>query len=526
MVNNMSHSSYRILYYNWDPYFQKPMQGGGVSIYCRNLIDYLTHQDNYQVSFLYSGMDYTFLSRHPYIKQVPNQTHPQVPTFSLFNSPIAAPSHLSFEDPVGNIQNHDLETCFQQFLAEQEPFGIIHFHNLEGLTANCLKLAKESGAKVVFSLHNYWAVCPQVNLWKLESSPCSNYFEGRACAACLPEKVNVDLQLNVRKLNHLGSVLGQDKQAPTLRIVRNLYKDFYLKIWNKFRSLTTSSPLTRQLELTGTELPQRAGLYRHRRQEIVSLINRYVDVALSVSERTTSIYRQYGVDPGRLTTQYIGSKATQFPVPTDNPKAYSPGQPFELIYMGPSRKDKGFYFFLEQLRSLPESELSNLDLVIASRITDEAELKLAFEYKGQFLSLAQSLHRLRFYPGYSYESIPTMLNGIHLGVIPPLWEDNLPQVTFELLACRVPVMCSNRGGAQEFVRHPAFIFDPAIEGDFQSKLRTIREHPQLLTEFWLKARQSVPIEQHFQDLVEIYNTDATRPHLLVGANQGSVVKTF
>jgi len=41
-------------------------------------------------------------------------------------------------------------------------FSIIHFHNLEGLTANCLKLAKESGAKVVFSLHNYWAVCPQV----------------------------------------------------------------------------------------------------------------------------------------------------------------------------------------------------------------------------------------------------------------------------------------------------------------------------------------------------------------------------
>jgi len=35
-------------------------------------------------------------------------------------------------------------------------FGIIHFHNLE-LTANCLKLAKENGAKVVFSLHNYWA---------------------------------------------------------------------------------------------------------------------------------------------------------------------------------------------------------------------------------------------------------------------------------------------------------------------------------------------------------------------------------
>jgi len=80
-----------------------------------------------------------------------------------------------------------------------------------------------------------------------------------------------------------------------------------------------------------------------------------------------------------LATQYIGSKATQFPVPTDNQEAYSPGQPFELIYMGPSRKIKGFYFLLEQLRSLPESELSSLDLVIASKITDVAELKMAVD---------------------------------------------------------------------------------------------------------------------------------------------------
>jgi len=224
-----------------------------------------------------------------------------------------------------------------------------------------------------------------------------------------------------------------------------------------------------------------------------------------------------------LATQYIGSKATQFPVPTNNPRAYSPGEPFQLIYMGPSRKDKGFYFLLEQLRSLPESELSNLELVIASKITEVAEMAMAVEQKGQLLSLAQSLHRFRYYPGYSYENIPSMLNGIHLGVVPPLWEDNLPQVTFELLACRVPVMCSNRGGAQEFVRHPAFIFDPGIEGDFQSKLRTIRENPHLLTEFWNKARQSVPIEQHLKELSEVYHSCLAHP--ITAGNSPSFVRT-
>ncbi len=402
---------------------------------------------------------------------------------------------------------------------------MIHFHNLEGLTANCLKLAQESGAKVVFSLHNYWSVCPQVNLWKLESVACSNYLEGRACVACLPDKVDVDLALNNRKLNHLGSLLGLDKQSLPMWLFNKVYDAIYHRLRDQMIA-RAKSPLNMQLDLTGRELPQQASLYHQRRQEIVSLINQYVDVALSVSERTTAIYTKYGVDPVRLTTQYIGSKASQFQVPTNNPAAYSSEEPFQLIYMGPSRKDKGFYFLLEELRSLSEEELSSLDLIVASYVADKAELAMAINYRGRLLSLAPSLHRFRFYPGYKYENIPSMLNGVHLGVIPPLWEDNLPQVTFELLACRVPVLCSNRGGAQEFVRHPAFIFDPAIAGDFQDKLRTIRENPHLLTEFWQEARQAKPIEQHIKELLEIYQTDAEKPESFVSEDEGCVAKAF
>jgi len=516
--------SYKVLYYNWDPYFEKKIEGGGVSIYCRNLLDYFNNKEDSQVNFLYSGFDYSYFRRDPYIKKVRNKRHPHVPTFSLVNSPVAAPSYSSFHDPIATIQNPDLEKCFQQFLAEQEPFDIIHFQNMEGLTANCLKLAKESGARVVFSLHNYWAVCPQVSLWKWGSSACSNYLEGRACVSCIPEKIHWNLQLTNKKINHLGSLVGQDKEALPLQLVKKIYEIFYVrKFWSQLRS-PTKSPLIKQLEVTGTELPQQAGLYRHRRQEIISLINRYVDVALSVSERTTSIYKQYGVDPARLTTQYIGSKAAQFQVPSNNPAAYSPGQPFKLIYMGPPLKYKGFDFLLEALPSLPESELRSLDLVIASRISDPTELAKAIEQKGRLLSLAQSLHSLRYYPGYSYENIPSMLDSIHLGVVPPLWEDNLPQVTFELLACRVPVLCSNLGGAQEFVRHPAFIFDPALEGDFQYKLRTIRENPHLLTEFWKEARLAKPVEEHIKELIEIYQTDAEKPAPLVGVDECYVKK--
>lgn len=493
----------KILYYNWVPYFEEPIRGGGVSVYCRNLTDYLTKKDGYQIYFFYSGLDYSYFRSDCYIRRINNKRHPQIQTFSVINSPVVAPSHFAFHNPIENVSDSTLEECFQQFISQQGPFQVIHFQNLEGLTANCLKIAKESGAKVIFSLHNYWAVCPQVNLWKLETSSCTDYLEGRACISCLPGNPTVGLDLHYRKLSHLGSFLDLEEQALVLKVLRKLVAKFYYYFWQPAK-IRSRSPLNNSRDFVGKELPQQAQLFRDRRQKIVSLMNTYVDVLVSVSERTASIYKQYGVDPERLIVQYIGTQANQFLIPSSNPANYSPGKPFRLIYMGQSRPDKGFYFLLEALRSLPEEELRLLDLTIAGKVTDGAEIEMSIEWRGKLLALAQSLHHLRYIAGYAYNYIPDMLDGIHLGVVPPLWEDNLPQVTFELLACKVPVLCSNRGGAQEFVRHPAFIFDPSKEGDFQNKLLTIQQQPHLLKEFWEKARPVISLQKHFEDLVTIY----------------------
>ena len=205
--------SFKILYYNWVPYFEEPIRGGGVSVYCRSLTDYLVKKDEYQISFLYSGLDYSYLRSDCYIRQIKNKRHSQIKTFSIINSPIVAPSHFAFHHPMGNVFDSVLERCFQQFLIEQGPFQVIHFQNLEGLTANCLRIAQETGAKVIFSLHNYWAVCPQVNLWKLETSSCSDFLEGSACIACLPGNPTVGLDLHYRKLSHLGSFLNLKEQT-------------------------------------------------------------------------------------------------------------------------------------------------------------------------------------------------------------------------------------------------------------------------------------------------------------------------
>jgi glycosyltransferase involved in cell wall biosynthesis len=473
----------RVLYYNWAPYFAEPLVGGGVSIYCRNLLDHLhAAGGDYEPTFLYAGFDYSDRPGPPSVRRVDNPRHPGVPTFTMVDSPVAAPALLSFYDPDGHVRCAAVEACFAGFLAAQEPFDIVHFHNLEGLTAACLEVATGAGARVVFSLHNYWTVCPQVQLWQFDDHPCTDYLEGRGCVACLPDAVENDRILAERRAGLAP------RYEPTAGAGDG------------------SGPLSVPVVLDGPGLPQLAPRYRRRRHDIVDLVNRHVDVAVSVSERSSEVLASYGVSRDVLATIYIGTRATEFAVPPGNPAPYRPGDPFRLVYVGESRRDKGFFHLLDELRALPAAALRTLHLTVACRMNDPAELRMAEAGRGRLLSLAESLGSLAYHPGYAYDDLPALLAGQHLGVVPALWEDNLPQVALELLACRVPVLCSTRGGAREFVRHDAFVFDPATPGDLGRRLLAVRERPNLLAAFWSEAREPRTVEAHFDDLLAVYAT--------------------
>jgi glycosyltransferase involved in cell wall biosynthesis len=313
--------------------------------------------------------------------------------------------------------------------------------------------------------------------------------------------VDTELTLTYRRMSKGGTLTpGSD---PALRVKAAAAVRF--RTYRRLLRLSSPgrNPLRSPWAVEGSQLPQLAPVYRQRREDILNLMNNHLDAALSVSERTTAIYTGYGLDPRLVLTRSIGSKAAEFRPPDANPAPYAGGR-LRIAYLGESRKDKGFFFLLDELRRWSAEDLRRLDLIVACRVTDPSELRMAEGGRGRLLSLAQSLGRLTYHPGYTHANLPGILDRVHLGVVPALWEDNLPQVALEFLGCRVPVLCSDRGGAKEFVRHPAFIFDADADGDFRSKLRSIRDNPDLLGQFWRVARLPKTVEQHFGELDQIY----------------------
>ena len=85
----------KILFYNWVPFDDEEGRGGGVSVYQKNLIEALVDQD-VQVDYLSSGIEYAIESVDPYIRQSTNIFDPQCRSFELVNSPVISPGHSAF----------------------------------------------------------------------------------------------------------------------------------------------------------------------------------------------------------------------------------------------------------------------------------------------------------------------------------------------------------------------------------------------------------------------------------------------
>lgn len=71
---------------------------------------------------------------------------------------------------------------FTSLLAAHRP-DIVHFHNLIGLGADLVPIARGAGARTVVTLHDHWGFCFKNTLLRNDLRLCTDVDE---CAACLP----------------------------------------------------------------------------------------------------------------------------------------------------------------------------------------------------------------------------------------------------------------------------------------------------------------------------------------------------
>lgn len=181
----------RIVLVNWAKVWNGPAEGGGVNGYCQALALELAARGHDVVS-LCSGVTYAAPEGSTEPAPCTIRRHRDwfgIRVFEVVNSPVLAPSFAQFTEPLGEVSAPELEARVAALFRVLRP-DIVHFHNLEGLSIGCVEAARSSrdgqpGARVLFSLHNYHTLCPQIYLMQRERTPCFDFQGGLACATCV-----------------------------------------------------------------------------------------------------------------------------------------------------------------------------------------------------------------------------------------------------------------------------------------------------------------------------------------------------
>lgn len=490
----------RVLYYNWVDYLDAEGRGGGVTLYQRNVMAALKARDDVEAVFLSAGLSYDLPARAPRWEAVRHGTKADRDRrYELVNSGVLAHAHHSFGDPA-QVSHDATREVFFDFVARTGPYDVIHFNNLEGVPADVLSIKeRHPEMKVVVALHNYYPICPQVNLWFAERETCEDFEGGARCTGCLTHQHDARL---LRVANGVSYRLRCAGLEPGTRSYDIAFRSILWSGGRALRALRWMRGQRRDVAKAPVLDPDAAraaaAAFAARRQRMTALINAHCDAVLCVSDAVRVLAERYGIDAKLTRTSYIGTQAAEMFAQTEPVPDALEKPTLTLGYLGYMRRDKGFYFLLDALEALPAEIAARLRIVIAARSVDRAT-------RMRVMRLGDHLAEVIYHDGYTHDDLDAVLDPIDVGVVPVLWHDNLPQVAIEMHARHIPLLTSDMGGAPELGACADMVFAAGDTSDFAARIAGLLEGRVDMAAYWRGAATPVTMPRHVDQLLEIYS---------------------
>lgn len=457
----------KVLYYNWCPI--RETEGGGIAVYIRNIFNYiLEHKKDIEPVFLCSGYYYD-KSNMLYYRKEKQEFDAEI--YSIVNSPVIAPMKSPADNIQMMIEDVTLKKLFNDLINSIGPIDVIHFQTLEGLSLSVLSLKEAySNVKFIYSMHNYTMFCTNVTLWTSKNQNCMISQKSNKCTDCMA-KYMYPRTATLKKFR-LFKEFGMEKTYYLSRGIK-----FFLRKINK--------------------LKENSSIYDKYKKMSVMYVNKYCDNVLAVSKRVGEIAECFGVDKNKIIVSYIGTKVAENS--RKESIADSTANPFTILYMGYMNTEKGFYFLLDALERIPIDYAKKIVVKFATKITDYKAYIRIKKLKKKFADIV-------IFNGYVHSDIPKIVEDCHIGIVPVLWEDNLPQVTMEMIANGVPVVASSFGGASELNTSNSFKFNGGNIDDLISSIIKIFDDRQILDKYWENSIELIDMKTHVEQLIEVYNS--------------------
>jgi glycosyltransferase involved in cell wall biosynthesis len=475
----------KVLMYHWTQDNFPKRRGGGIQLYQGDILPELLKFDGIRLAILSSGSPdlYDFLRPSARIERLPSM-HAGLERYGLINSPVPAPSIPYFGNPL-SLEDSETTEIFFNFVLNHG-FDVIHFNHFEGLPAEVLTIKKRlPDIKIIFSMHDYYSLCPQVTFLYQGKELCDDSQSGSKCQSCFPVDT-LRFSVSKRRVDRLSQpIIAGMGLNPVGRIAKAIQKFFQKLLIEKQKTDFPSPP---------------SGEVFQNWHQIVNLINEHVDHVLPVSDRTRQIAVRHGIRANLLKVLRLGkNEALQFrSTPPPQGILVRGDGCLTLVYIGYMTIHKGFFFMLEAFERMPDELSKKIDLVVAAKSPSNPSVL------NRLMGLQQKLKSLTHFEGYTPDQLDKILEKDSIGLLCHLWEETGPLTAWEMHCRRIPILTSDLGGASELSRCGNMIFEHGNVQAFIERVKMILNGEITHEEYWANSIAPITIEEHCKQLVDFY----------------------
>jgi glycosyltransferase involved in cell wall biosynthesis len=124
--------------------------------------------------------------------------------------------------PQRDVDDPQIAATFASVLDRQRP-DVVHFHNLHNLGASLLDQVAARGIASIFSVHNYWLICPRAYLLTGEGKICPGPGDGGGdCASCTSSHDRAGHQQRLADIRARAERALSACLAPSISVRRSL----------------------------------------------------------------------------------------------------------------------------------------------------------------------------------------------------------------------------------------------------------------------------------------------------------------
>jgi len=349
----------------------------------------------------------------------------------------------------------------REVLLAERP-DVVHIQHLLHHSIGIIDLCRELAIPTVLHGHDYFAICPRVQLVRPDGTLCEGA-RGAECFLCVHE----------RALSQIDRLGRQELEAPECvdRLERDVDHWFGLASMRK-----RPERFARALGDVGLFLcPSRF------------LRDRHLGSLELARERV--VFSPYGQ-----------RKPTQLP----DARTRSAGDPVRFAFVGTLSAHKGVRVAIEAFGQLDDPH-ATLDIHGAFEPREDS-------YHARLEELAHGTARLRFHGRFDGSRVAEIYRDVDVLIVPSVWYENSPLVLMEAAQFGIPCLVSDLGGMAEWISdgQDGLHFRVGDAADLCHKMRRFLDEPGLLEELAPRADRVKDMEVSAAELEFVYRSLACR----------------